>query len=504
MKKAKYGDYSARQKAKLKARYKREKMLPFRARSVKELIENKELVPNMIRTFEAEKRPRLDRLDDYYMCENTDIYGRKERGEGIIGNPQRVADHRVANPFAPYITSFLTSFVAGNPITYIHDDEDVSNLITKFNTYNSIDSHTYEVFTDASIYGEGFELMYRTEDDRDRVVLLPKLDTFIIYDNTIENNELAGVTMIYSNGAEGLETTVMIYTDEYIYTSEPLEKNNGKLIIAGEPQAHPYGEQPINAYKNNRFLIGDYERVIPSIDAYDAVQSDTANYMTDLTFAMLVLQGLLNPDMSADEIVKLKQSNIMLLGSGVDKEGRATNTKAEYLYKQYDVQGVEAYKKRLENDIHKFSSTPNFSNENIGANSGVSGEALSFRLTGLNQTRVLKETFFTTGLQKRYRMLARANGFDPATIEDLTIEFHPNLSKAVLEELKAYAAAGGELSQETMLSQLSFIDDPKEEIEKMREEQVQRYKDYAAKYDAYDNVYKHHDEDPAVNFADER
>ncbi len=48
---------------------------------------------------------------------------------------------------------------------------------------------------------------------------------------------------------------------------------------------------PVVEYDNNRFRTGDFEHVISLIDLYDSAQSDTANYMTDLNDALLVISG---------------------------------------------------------------------------------------------------------------------------------------------------------------------------------------------------------------------
>ncbi len=450
------------QEQKKESRFKTTEQMPFRYESFSALMNNAEVLRSMVEDFITVKRPRLDRLDDYYMTENTGIYARDSRS--AIDNS--LSDHRVSHAFATYISSFITSYTVGNPITVQHEDEQFSDLVATFNKQNDVDTHNYEVCTDSSIYGEGFELLYRAADDSDRLVHMPKLNTFIIYDDTLQKKEIAAVNIrrvIRNNTAK---TVLTVYSDTHIYESEPLEDSGDKIIL-NEIGLHPYGEVPVVSFKNNRFGIGDYERVIPQIDAYDAAQSDTANYMSDLTDAVLAISGSINPSLSADDIIKLKKARIMMLEHGIDPTGRSIPSSAQYLYKQYDVEGVEAFKRRLENDIHKLSYTPNFSDEKIGGN-GLSGEAISYRLVGLNQVRKIKETYYAKGIVKRYRMLARANGLD--VHEQVTVTFHPNLPKAVLEELKTYRSAGGQLSQETMLSLLSFVENPADEIKKIEEE----------------------------------
>ena len=453
------------EKLKKDARYRRVEQMPYRYESIEKLLENTHEIRRMFEDFTKVKRPRLDRLDDYYMAENTDIYARTQRTD----IDETLSDHRVSHAFAPYISSFITSYTVGNPPTIEHDDESLADLIRTFDDLNDINAHNYEVCTDSSIYGEGFELMYRNHDDKDMVVLVPKLNAFIIYDDTLQKNEIGSVIIRQVVRDGETKTILTLYSDRFIYESMPLEDTESDKVVFGEPRPHPYGEQPLNSFKNNRFGIGDYERVIPQIDAYDNAQSDTANYMTDLTDAILAISGAVNPDLDVQEVISLKKARLMILEDSVDAYGKFHPSKAEYIYKQYDVAGVEAYKKRLENDIHKLSYTPNFSEENIGGSSSLSGEALSYRLVGLNQVRKIKETFFSRGFIKRYRMLARANQLEIGSA--LKITYHPNLPKAVLEELKSYTAAGGRLSTGTMLSLLSFVEDPDQELEAIQEEE---------------------------------
>src|SRR5690625_5644461 len=75
--------------------------------------------------------------------------------------------------------------------------------------------------------------------------------------------------------------------------------DNAYQLAAVEEEPHFFQGVPIIEYENNRFREGDYEDVLNLIDLYDASQSDTANYMTDLNDAMLKIVGSL--DLDVDE-----------------------------------------------------------------------------------------------------------------------------------------------------------------------------------------------------------
>ncbi|MEL1199037.1 phage portal protein, partial [Staphylococcus epidermidis] len=66
---------------------------------------------------------------------------------------------------------------------------------------------------------------------------------------------------------------------------------NLELSARNPPEAHSLGKVTITVFRNNEKRRGDFEKVIPLIDLYDEAQSDTANYMSDLNDAMLLIKG---------------------------------------------------------------------------------------------------------------------------------------------------------------------------------------------------------------------
>ena len=101
----------------------------------------------------------------------------------------------------------------------------------------------------------------------------------------------------------------------------------------------------------------------------------------------------------------MKRTRLMQLKPPKSADGKEGTVKAEYLTKSYDVSGVEAYKTRLNRDIHIFTNTPDMSDTNFSGN--TSGEALKYKLFGLDQDRVDTQSQFTQGLKRRYRLAAR-------------------------------------------------------------------------------------------------
>lgn len=134
--------------------------------------------------------------------------------------------------------------------------------------------------------------------------------------------------------------------------------------------------------------------------------------------------------------------------------------------------GAEAYKERLQKDIHKISFVPDLTDDSFSGTQ--SGEAMKYKLFGFQQMAKTGQRGFKKGLMRRYRLLLNIKNYvneaDNADLGSLNISFTPNLPKAVLEELKALVDSGMEISQETLMSLASFIEDVKAELEKIEEE----------------------------------
>ncbi|OTQ87507.1 hypothetical protein BG31_09035, partial [Bacillus subtilis subsp. subtilis] len=92
-----------------------------------------------------------------------------------------------------YISDFINGYFLGNPIQYQDDDKDVLKAIEAFNDLNDVESHNRSLGLDLSIYGKAYELMIRNQDDETRLYKSDAMSTFIIYDNTVERNSIAGV-----------------------------------------------------------------------------------------------------------------------------------------------------------------------------------------------------------------------------------------------------------------------------------------------------------------------
>lgn len=440
--------------------------------SAKELLDSPNKIYEMIQHFKNYQLPRLKILEYYRDGQNTQILSTERRKE------EGVADTRAVHPFGDYITTFMQGFMTGNPIDINYadneDDGEIDQFIEYVNVINDSDAKNGSLENDASCYGRGYELVYRRVDDKSIHVKLDPKNTFVIYDTSIERTPIAGVRF-YFNQFEGDNGV------EYVEFHD-VEKKTVFKVVDGEMQydsdeTQGHKEVPIHELENNEQRMGDFEKVLTLIDLYDAGQSDIANYMEDFNNAILALYG--NVDLGTDDakeqveiLTDMRKALLMHLVPPTNMDGKEGTLKAEYLTKTYDVEGSESYKDRIQSDIHKFTFTPDTSDENF---KGVSsGEALKYKLFGLEVLEGTKESLFKQFLKQRYRLIMNVNetartisGYDESLLK---ITFTPKLPRSLESMISNFTNLGGDMTNETKMRITGVVDDPKEEVEKLKKE----------------------------------
>lgn len=444
----------------------------YQAESAEALIDDTKRLLQMVRHHHRYQVPRLRYLEAYYLGNNVEILQGQRRIE------KNKSDHRARHCFAATISDFINTYVLGIPVKIIIEGDDpdrplteFEDLIYKFNKENDINAHNSEIGLDQNNLGRAYELLERTQEDQDRIYRLDPTEVFMIHDFTVRSRVIAACRYYQPDKAED-KYTIELYTSNAIYRYRPVPLDSDRALTLNEaPAPHLFNGVPIIEYRSDRHRMGVYERVLPQIDLYDAAVSDTANYMTDFNDAILTIEGRLKADLIS-QVPKMKDANVLVLIPEDDGQGVGSGLTAKYLTKSYDANGVEAHKSRLKNDIFNLSAVPNLSDEAFSGQR--SGEALKYKMFGLEQRKQDKEKFLAKGFRVRYKLLENmkeaVNEYS-GEIPTLSFKFTPNLPKAYLEELQTFTNAGGELSQETMLGLLSFIEDVPGEQERIKAEQ---------------------------------
>ena len=415
----------------------------------------KELVVKLIREHEKQL-PRFKKLKKYYLGEH-DILS-KQRAKNKP-NYKPVCNH------AKDIADTSTGYFMGNTISYSNsEDTDIDELLIAFDNAE-VDESDHDNALDMAIYGVAYEYVYARENEN--ILDIKSLEvenTFIVYDDSIEQQPLFGVYYFKrkENKADTETYQAVIMTKQFVYSIVLEGKEKG--VISDKPVPHNMGDIPIIEYKNNKYSIGDFEQQIGLIDSYNSLTANRINDKEQFIDSILVLYGARLGD-DEEESIKAMESLAEHKLLELHPEARA-----EYLSKTLNENEVETLRNAVKQDIYTFSHIPNLTDENFAGNS--SGVAMEFKLLGLEMITKIKQRYYVKGLKKRIKLFANYLGLTQIAIDANSIipNFSRSLPKNLLEISQIVSNLDGKVSQETLLSQIPFVEDPTSEIEKVNEE----------------------------------
>lgn len=365
-------------------------------------------------------------------------------------------NNKIVNPYPKYITDMLVGYFVGQPISYTSKEEGglLDDLQAIFD-YSDEQEENLELAKICSIKGKAYELLYRDEDARIRFNEFGPDQMFVIYDMTISPS-IKFAIRYYDVGESNDKIT---YAEVYDKEVCMLYRGKDSDLSLEQITPHTFKDVPVVEYVNNKEEQGDFEQVITLIDAYNKAQSNTLNDMDQFTDAYLILVNMAGTD--SERIDELKRNRVMLLDDDGD---------AKWLIKEINDAWVENYKDRVRRDIHKFSYTPDMQDESFGNN--LSGVSIRYKILAMEQIRSNKERKFKKGLQRRIELICNSLSLekDIDLFTNINIKFANTLPQNIYELSQTIKNLSPYLSSETLLNQLPFVENAKEELEKKKAE----------------------------------
>ena len=369
---------------------------------------------------------------------------------------KKPTDIVILNNFAKYITTLNVGHLLGNPAEYqATKGVDIDPILDlyKEQTITDLDA---EIAEDCSVFGRGYELVFLDEEAQINSVKLDVYNTILVYDKSFKPKKLFAVVYSPEIDKDGKPISnnydITIWTDSKIISGKLV---NETLSIESE-ETHYLKSVPVIEYANNRRFKGDFEPVLSGIDAYNILQSDRVIDREKLIDAMLVFYGV---TMTDEDKVRLKTERTMALPQ---------DSKAEYVIKNINEADAEVLRKTIAADIHKFSMTPDLSDESFAGNS--SGVALLYKLLAFEQNVKKKERAFEKGLMERFKIYADAlhtkgKISSEINLKDVDAVFKRNLPKNDFETSQMVNNLRDLIDSELLAGQLSFVRDAKETVE---------------------------------------
>lgn len=370
-------------------------------------------------------------------------------------------NNKINNDFFSEIVDFKTGYFAGRPIAYgynkgeeaeettggLNGIDEATKLITDFTTRNNMYGVDMEITKFASIYGYAGRLFYIDLDGAERVMPVHGYETIILSPTDISEPEYA-VRYFYTLTLTGSKVwTVEFYDDTNVTTY------TGCLTQLAEVESKPhmFDYCPLQGIPNNKEMLGDAEKVLSLIDDYDKVLSDNSNEIESFVHSYMVFENVAIDEKTAKESQKNGSFSFRSMGT---QQG-----KIYFLTKNINDAFTEHHLERLEDNIYRFSKTPNLGDESFGSASGVS---LKFKLHGLETKCGMYQAQIMTAAQYMWKLLAsawakRGNKIDPLQV---TMDFKRNFPlDLAAEATTVQALIGAGIPKEVAFSQLSFVDD---------------------------------------------
>lgn len=358
-----------------------------------------------------------------------------------------------------FIKTFIkeeTSYIVGNNVTYISKsgDENIINAITQ-NLAHWSEKHDQNLCKKMLTFGEAYELYYVDKDGLFSSQIYSPLNSYALQDDF-------GNVQIFLVLFKKKFDNVTQYLDVY-YPGKVEHYTIGgtsNLTFLGE-DTHIFDEVPVSVCsiaeeKEFDTLFNDLKGLQ---DAYETNLSDISNEISDFRNAYLMLKGA---DISPEDLANMKKLGAMKVPVGGD---------VAWLVKNVNDSFIQNTLKTLEDKMYQISNHIN-ANEKLSSN--TSSLALRTRLISLENKCKLNADALTDALKNRLKFLFKylkiktGQNFD---YRDIKIKFTPNIPQDDMMTAQIISQLNGKLSTETAIAQLSFIDNPKEEMAKLKKEQ---------------------------------
>ena len=396
----------------------------------------------------AESTFRYKQLQDAYETDFP-IFHKKPK-------PEWKPDNRIAVNFAKYIVDTMNGYFIGNPIKIIVDggEETIEKYIEFLDQYNDQDDNNAELSKICSIYGKGYEMYYNDEEGNVGIIYLDPTEAFMIYDDSVLKRERYFVRL-YRDEDNVLHGSVSDQEKVRWFTIK------GKIVWNEQEQLHYFNGVPATEYRENKECQGIFEPVMSIINAFNKAISEKANDVDYFADAYLKIIGTL---LDEDELKHIRSDRV------INFDGDGESVIVDFLQKPNGDTTQENLLDRLQNLIFLIAMVANISDENFGTSSGI---AMAYKLQGMSNLRKTKERKFTSGMNRRYKLIFSnpGNAMKKDDWVKLHYKFTPNVPANLLEESQIAQNLSGVVSQETQLGVLSVVDNPKTEIERIDKEE---------------------------------
>lgn len=368
-------------------------------------------------------------------------------------------DNRLVVGFAKYIVDSFVGFFNGIPVKLTHESDQVQAFLDEFRDRNDMDDNESELAKLVAIYGRAYEYLYQNEESLTEVVYNGPEDIILVHDDSIAQHPLFAIRYYYDEDGE--------MAGELFTTAERIGiSSKGGQISFAEPELHYYGGVPIVEYVMSEERQSIFESVKTLMNAINRTLSEKAN---DIDYYADSYLKILGAELDAETIQTLRDNRtINMSGEGSE------NIVVDFVTKPSADEAQENLIERLIDLVYQMAMVANVNDDQFATASGVAQE---FKLQPMSNMAKNLDRKFKSGMSRRFKMLFAIVTNIQATYRDewssIRYNFTRNMPRNLVDEAEVAAKLEGIVSKETQLNVLSIVDNAKQEMERMAEEDAE-------------------------------
>jgi len=368
-----------------------------------------------------------------------------------VGKP----NNKIVVNYCYNITHNYLGYLTGIPIKYTNENFD--EVIDILN-YNDVANEDSELLRQALIFGRSFEVNYIDEEAKQRFRVLDSRECVPIYDNSLNNDLLYVIRFFKEDVLDKLNENyiVEVYGPETVKTYRSAPGFMSFELVNEE--LHYYGQCPVTVFKLNSDEESIFAQIMTLQDGYNQLVSDEVDDFDAFCDAYLVLKGVVAEE---EDLINMKKNKVLMMDP---------DASAEYLTKTVSDTQVTNILNNFNEQIHKISNSPDFSDEKFMAQSGI---AMRYKLIGFENAASAIESNMRKALQRRIELISAILNItnEEQMWRDVTIKFTRNLPNTLVpasaQDINAYR---GLVSDYTLLEQIPFVTNVDEEMKRLADE----------------------------------
>lgn len=366
-------------------------------------------------------------------------------------------NNKIISNLPAFTVDIRSGYFSGEPLTFTSNNQKQEKAILDILEYNDFQDVNAELDKLSAIYGHAFLILWIDENGQLRLAAESPENIILVNDNSLAADPV-GAIRYFEYKDTVTNNTILELT---VFNKDKIQYYTGSLdsLTLVKEEANYFGDIPVIEFIESQERKGCYEDAISIVDAIESIMSSSVNEIEYFDNAYLHLKNLSSTE---DEDIQDMKNNRVLL---TDTDGEV-----EFITKSINDTYIQNVLNRLTNDFHKLTKTPALTDESFSGN--ASGVALKFKLFGLEKDMAKKEAKWRKSLQRMLELIHNrlamiGQDYDYKRIK---IMFTRALPTNALEQADLISKLSGIVSTETLLSQLEFIEKPKEEYKKLQEE----------------------------------